>query len=469
MIVNTQKQKDDSHFNEVTLEKEKSYNEIVSFLNRLKPYEYNKKSVERMKLLDNALGNISKKLDIILIGGTNGKSLTMHFATKLLQEEQLQIGTTYSSHFLTYNERILSSTEAISNKEFASVVDQIISVAKKNKIDATSFEIVTMASLLHFVNKKIDVVLLEVCYGGKYDATAAFTPKITAVTRIAKDQVNLLNEDLDQAAFEMMEVARPGSHFVSAEQSKIRLQKMKDWTEQKGIHWSMPIRKLAPLPYIYEQLYGRIASLGERIAQIYVEDIKKKFSPFLKGNLLATKKGQRGRPTLEAKKHAELNPIKTLKVFWRESFDLLKGRFEHLYKEKPSVLLDNAGNLDALANVFLGIRLLHYQKPIKGLAFIMQIKKNINAIEALKLIRYLIKKVNGSIFFVTSESQEFHDSKHLISLGEELNIKAIACKSFEDGFNLAKNVVNEQEGLIVITGSHNIVTEYWKMRGTKKF
>ena len=34
----------------------------------------------------------------------------------------------------------------------------------------------------------------------------------------------------------------------------------------------MPIRKLAPLAYPFEQLHGRCAALAERICQIYVDD-----------------------------------------------------------------------------------------------------------------------------------------------------------------------------------------------------
>ena len=36
--------------------------------------------------------------------------------------------------------------------------------------------------------------------------------------------------------------------------------------------WEMPIRKLAPLSYPFEQLHGRCAALAERICQIYVDD-----------------------------------------------------------------------------------------------------------------------------------------------------------------------------------------------------
>jgi hypothetical protein len=246
---------------------------------------------------------------------------------------------------------------------------------------------------------------------------------------------------------------------------------MKIHAEEKGIKWTMPIRKLATLPYIYEQLYGRSASLGERIAQIYIEDINGKFSPFLRGNLLATQKGQRGRPTLEAKRHAELNPIKSLKSFWNEEFELLKGRFELLDKERPSILLDGANNLDALGNFYLGIRLLHYQKALKGLALIVGFSKAIDATEALKLIRYLFKKVNGQVFFMPlpDAAIESHDANDLVNMAKELNIKATACADFQQAFEQAKASVDDRDGLIAIAGSTKLVSLYWKQRGIKKF
>ena len=372
MITVAQKLKKKS--SDIGLGKEKNYNEIVQFLDSCRYQDYDEKVLQRMNELDKCLGNISQKIDIILVGGTNGKSLTIHFASKLLKEEGFKVGAAYSSHFLTHNERMVVDFQPIVNKMFTQFLNQVINVVELNKIDATAFEILTIASLLYFKDQKVDVALLEVGIGGKYDATNFFDSKISVVTRVADDNdSDILGNDIDQVSLQMMEISRPGNWFISAEQSKIRLQKMKNWIENHGSKWVMPIRKLANLPYVYEQLFGRIASLGERIAQIYVEDIKGKFSPFLRGNLLATQRGQRGRPTLEAKRQAELNPIKTLKSFWADQFDLTKGRFELLNKEKPSILLDCADNIDAFENLFLGIRLLHYQHPLKGLALIIGI------------------------------------------------------------------------------------------------
>jgi dihydrofolate synthase/folylpolyglutamate synthase len=444
----------------------KTYKEVISFLDALKPIDYSGDAVERTKKLDTLLGNISQKMDIILVGGTNGKSSTIHFAQKLLREEKLKVGTTYSTHILNYNERLSINAQTIQNKVFTDVANEVISIATSNKINATAFEIMLLSSLLYFNKEKVDVVLLEVGLGGKYDATNAFNPKVAAITRIAKD-VDELGDDLDAITYDVLDIAK-NCWLISAEQSKIRLNKMKKWAEENGAKWAMPIRKLASLPYMYEQLYGRAASLGERIAQIYIEDVCGKFSPFLRGNLLATKRGQRGRPTLEAKRNAELNPIKTLKRFWNEEFSLLPGRFELLNKERPSVLLDNADNIDAFTNTFLGIRLLHYQHPIKEMSLIVGLPSHADATESIKLIRYLLKKVNGSVSFVPITNERHHNPKELETMAEELGLKAKSYDSFSAAFEETKKNIDEQDGLITIIGHKNIVANYWEQRGIKK-
>ncbi len=450
------------------LGKTRNYGQVVQLLDSLRPSDYDEKVIKRMKKLDQLLGDLSKKMDIILVGGTNGKSLSIHFATKLLKEEGFKVGAGYSSHFLNYNERTLVDYQQVSNKDFTQSLNEVIDVAQNNDIDSTAFELLTMSSLLYFSKQNVDVALLEVAVGGKFDATNFCEPKVSAISRISHDHTDILGEDLDEVTNQMLEISRKDNWFISAEQSKLRLQKMKAWALERGIKWAMPIRKLANLPYIYEQLYGRTASLGERIAQIYIEDIKCKFSPFLRGNLLATEKGQRGRPTLEAKRQSELNPIKTLKGFWAEKFDLLKGRFELLDKEKPSILLDNAHNLDAYSNLFLGIRLLHYKKPLKGLVIIMGISKSVKQAEAIKSIRYLIKKVSGQVFFVPLKDLPSYDVVELEKTSKELGLKSKGFSSFDKALSVAKDLVDGRDGLVCIAGSAGIVGQYWQNRGIKK-
>ena len=454
--------------NKMGMDKIRNYGQIVQLLDSLRPFDYTPDVLKRMKKLDLLLNNVSTKKDMILVGGATGKSLSMHFAVKLLKDEGFNAAVVYSSHFLNYNERFILDNQQISNKDFTDAVNIVLDVAIDNAIDATAFEILTMASLVYYSNQNIDLILLEVGVGGRYDATNFCNPIISAVTRVALNNTELLGSDLDLVTQDMIEIARPGGWFISAEQSKLRLQKMKQMVEAKGAKWSMPIRKLATLPYIYEQLYGRTVSLGERIAQIYIENIKQKFSPLLRGNLLATQKGQRGRPTLQAKRNAEINPIKTLKNFWASQFDLLKGRFEILDKEKPTILLDCASNLDAFENLFLGIRLLHYQKPLKDFALIIGIDKGVDEIALLKLVRYFTKKISGYVFFVPLLNGQNSDLNELEQKAKALDIKAKAYNSFDPAFQAAKAVVDPRDGLLCITGSTEIISQYWQNRGMKK-
>jgi folylpolyglutamate synthase/dihydropteroate synthase len=238
----------------------------------------------------------------------------------------------------------------------------------------------------------------------------------------------------------------------------------------------MPIRKLAPLAYPYEQLHGRCAALAERIAYIYVNSFANKDAVVVSGTILTKQKGRRGRPTLEVKRQSELNPKKTVEQFWKDSQLVFQTRFQLLEKEKPTLLLDNANNLDAFKNLLLGIRLLHYQRPLKGLTLVISSNNNTHDLaEFLKLFRYFFKKTSGSIVFCPVKPLPGHvdteswDMEKVINDTKSMKIKAKACANFKEAFESACKLVDERHGLVVVTGSPAIVAEYWKHKGVKKF
>ena len=104
-----------------------------------------------------------------------------------------------------------------------------------------------------------------------------------------------------------------------------------------------------------------------------------------------------------------MNPKKTIEQFWKDTTNCLPGRFQLLDKEKPTILLDNAGNIDAFKNVLLGIRLLHYQRPLKGLTVILGCNRpDLDMQEFLKLLRYFFKKTSGQVILCPVEAIPGH-------------------------------------------------------------
>lgn len=462
------------HKGSVGLGKQRSYNEIIEFFEKNWAPTHDEKSLERMKKFSKLFGKPSNQLPTILIAGTNGKSLTAHFLTKLLLKEGLSVGSFLSPHILTYNERISSDAEAISNKLFTELANEVISTAETANLKVTTREYLTQMALNHFKAQKVDVVILEAEKATAVDATAIWAPKIIAVTRLAGHETDETGKASDQTLKKYIGTLSQETHLVSADQNKLNLKRMGKWAEELGAHWEMPIRKLVSLSYPFEQLHGRCAALAERIASIFVNNFIDKSTLLVNESILTHQKGQRGRPTLEAKRQLELNPKQTIEHFWKETFSTLPGRFQILDKEKPSILLDTADNLDAVENLFLGIRLLHYQRPLKGLALIMACDEEaINPDIFAKLIRYFFKKTAGHIIIcpLTQKNGWQKPSWNVEKMNnafKAVKVKSRITSSFKEAFEAAKKLVSDRHGLIVVAGSSTILQEYWNYKGIKK-
>jgi folylpolyglutamate synthase/dihydrofolate synthase len=456
--------------------KQRSYNEVIEYLDAKWQVNNPDDDLAAIKQIDNALENVSQSVNTILVAGTNGKSLTAHFAVRLLKEEGLNVGVFYYPHMLAYNERIVLNNESISNKLFADIANEVLNTAETLGVYPSSYAILTEMALLYFARNGVDAAIMEVSKSGQKNIMSICSPKILAITRVADPDLVDINSNKAKAIIEdIIGLVKPKTFVVSADQSKVNLQTMNNLVTAKGGEWVMPIRKLATLAYPYEQLHGRCAALAERIAYIYINKFANKEAVLVGNSILTKQKGQRGRPTLEAKRQSELNPKKTLEQFWKETQNTLPGRFQLFDKEKPTILLDSASDVDALKNILLGIRLLHYQRPIKGLTMILGCNNpTIEVTELLRVLRYFFKKTSGQVIVCPIEPLPGHsgyaawDVEKMTNDIKSMKIKARSANSFKEAFEAAQANVDERHGLVVITGSSSIVTEYWKYKGIKK-
>lgn len=449
-----------------------TYTTITEYLDT----HWNRKDIqlERMKKLDALCGSPSKKLKAIVINGTNGKSLTAHFTSKLLKEEGFLVGTLYAPHTLSYNERLVLNGEVISQKLFTSHVEEIISIANTNNISATSQEILIQAALCYFVNNNTDVVVLESENGGVHDATALCHPLILGVTRLTAHVVDEQGYADLATIKEFLGTIQPTTTVISGDQNKANLKSMQDFVESSKSTWAMPIRKLTPLAYPYEQLHGRCAALAERIASIFINEHAYDAPQLTTTSLLKKVKGQRGRPTLDVKRKKELNPKRTIEDFWKDTLSTLPAHFQLLEKEKPYVLIDNASNIDAFKNLFLGIRLLHYKKSLKNLIVILASSKETLDYQAfLKETRYFFKKTSCSIVIcpLPTRADLPYTSWNVETVVQDLKsskIKARSSQSLEDAFESSKKILTDRNSLIVVAGPNSFIAHYWNHKGIKK-
>ncbi len=464
-----------------------SYQDIIAFLDNNWATDG---SLERIKALDTALGSPSKSVNAIFVAGTNGKSLTVSFATKLLHAEGLMVGCLREPHIVSYQERIAVNGASISQNAFTDLAQQVLTTASTHSITITSGELLTMIALLHFKQQNTDVAILEVGELNSQDPINICSPKVLAITRITDRSCALpaadskSSEASEETATEskwrtmdelpskpfvdaIMKLIHAESWVVSADQSKIHLQYMEDICKERGAHFAMPVRKLATLPYPFEQLHGRNAALAERLAQLYVEKFVAKDAAYMAQSLLTKPKGSRGRPPI----NKDAAPKRTLAQFWQEQTIESPGRFQVLPLEKPNVVLDNASNIDAIKNLLLGVRLLQYKQLVKGVALILAAHEDtFDHIELEKQLKYFFKRTSGTVIVCPVERAELaptqRPSWNTTDIAEQLRdakIKVRNVKNFADALELAKKSVDEQHGLIVVTGSQNIISQYHQL------
>ncbi len=177
-----------------------------------------KLGLERIGEILKRVGDPQERYGIVHIAGTNGKGSTAAFYDYTLREAGLKVGRFTSPHLSSYRERITVNGEPIPEADLAELVTALQPVVEAVAADGfgppTEFELGTAVGLLYFARRKVDVAVVEVGMGGRFDATNVVTPVLAVITHIALDHREYLGDTLEKIAFEKAGIIKPGVPVV---------------------------------------------------------------------------------------------------------------------------------------------------------------------------------------------------------------------------------------------------------------
>ncbi|NWG22101.1 MAG: bifunctional folylpolyglutamate synthase/dihydrofolate synthase [Chloroflexi bacterium] len=176
----------------------------------------------RTRALLAALGDPQCAVPSVVIAGTKGKGSTAAFLEAMMRAAGLRTGLWTSPHLHTYRERIQVNRRPISREELARAVEAIrpaveLMAARPTGAPVT-FAIGFALALRYFAEQAVDVAILEVGVGGRFDSAAVVTPVVSVITPISYDHMDLLGDTLAQIAWEKAGVMKPGVPTISAPQ-----------------------------------------------------------------------------------------------------------------------------------------------------------------------------------------------------------------------------------------------------------
>ena len=174
--------------------------------------------LERISKILNILDNPQDKLKCIHVAGTNGKGSVCAIVASILKESGQKVGLYSSPHIFKYTERIKIDGKNISDNLFADYVFKISSLAEKNNILLTEFEILTAVMFKYFYDMGVDTVVLETGLGGRFDATNVIKSNLCAIiTHIDLDHTDRLGNTKEKIAFEKAGIIKPNCPVITAE------------------------------------------------------------------------------------------------------------------------------------------------------------------------------------------------------------------------------------------------------------
>jgi dihydrofolate synthase / folylpolyglutamate synthase len=198
-----------------------TYQQTIDFLfsrlpmfSRIGTAAYKKDLTNTLKLCE-FLGNPHEKFKSIHIAGTNGKGSVSHMLAAILQTAGYKTGLYTSPHLKDFRERIKINGEVVDEKFVTSFTEKIKPLIEE--LEPSFFEITVAMAFDFFAQQKVDVAVIEVGLGGRFDSTNIITPELSVITNIGWDHMNILGDSLKKIAFEKAGIIKKGVPVVIGE------------------------------------------------------------------------------------------------------------------------------------------------------------------------------------------------------------------------------------------------------------
>src|SRR5579883_1005715 len=181
------------------------------------PSRRSRPTLDRMAAVAALLGDPQSAYPVVHITGTNGKGSSARMISALLAAHGLSVGVYTSPHLERINERMVWNGEPIDDDTLADALSALEPIEDHMGARLTHFEVLTAAALRWFADVAVDVAVLEVGLGGRWDATNIADGVVAVVTNIGLDHAEVIGPTRFEIAGEKSGIVKPGATLVLGE------------------------------------------------------------------------------------------------------------------------------------------------------------------------------------------------------------------------------------------------------------
>ncbi len=399
-----------------------------------------KPGLERISALLGYLNHPEKAYDIIIVGGTNGKGSTCVMIDSILRSAGYKIGLYTSPHLVSINERIRVNNSMIRDTALNAISEQLFGIIDNHSglYGTTYFEFLTALAMEYFKERHIEIAVVEVGMGGRFDATNATHPVISTITNVSADHQIYLGSTTEDIAREKAGIIRAGSPLITTDINPASRHIFEDECAKKNGRFYAVNRDFSfDGDESNMNFYGTYRTIGHIKLSLKGRHQLYNASAAIQSVELLEQTGRK--ISEDAVKHGLSN------TSW-------PGRFE-IIRERPYVIFDSAHNPAGMRALVQTLKDYYKGKPV---TIVFAVSKDKNRHTMLLTLSQI-----ANIFVLTSfkgeRSAEPLELKSHLDNNIRTDIIASSCDALKHAVN-----ITPAEGVILVTGSIYLIGELKK-------
>ncbi len=424
------------------------YGEALAYLyNHLPMYQRigaaaYKKDLTNTRALLEVLDNPHLSFATIHVGGTNGKGSVSNMLASICAEAGYTVGLYTSPHLVDFRERIRVNGKVCEEQFVADFVTKMIPHIEQ--IQPSFFEITVAMAFDYFRWKGIDIGIIEVGLGGRLDSTNVITPKLSVITNIGYDHMQMLGNTLAEIAGEKAGIIKPNVPVVIGEIH----------SETIGVFESAAEVANATLYATFENVQVTLLERNYNEMELDVTYLNQLIYPNLKTDLTADYQLLNVATTIQSLEVMRLIGIEIPEEAIYEGFSNVKkntgfaGRWQIL-KQNPLIIADCAHNADGLHQLFEQVSSIEFET-------LHIVTGAVNDKDLSKSLDYFPKK--AAFYFCKPDIPRGLDADLLQKMASDKGLKGERYENVASA--LAKAIENATKNdLVLICGSIFVVAE----------
>ncbi len=325
----------------------RSYASTLAYLYGLQRHGL-KLGLERIEALLEGLGHPERRYAALHIGGTNGKGSTAAMAAAMLRAAGYRVGRYTSPHLIEFPERIEIDGRPISPEEIVDLAARVQDVCDE-ALAPTFFEFTTAMAFQAFADAGVQIAVVEVGMGGRFDATNVLRPLAVAITTVSLDHQQYLGDTVSAIAFEKAGIIKADTAVVAGRVDAAAATVIREVASARGASVSW--------------LGQDFRAVGDPLAGFTYEGMATSYRD-LRGSLAGAHQLDNAACALALLERAVSRGLRLSTPAVVEGFHAVRwpGRLEIL-EQRPTLLVDGAHNPEAGAAVAAYLRTFRSAHP----------------------------------------------------------------------------------------------------------